>query len=88
LADAYAGKKPTAKDYGKLYNAHTDIVSLKYEIYGDYKIETQFMQDKSFTFDDDYINNINIGVFDIEIHHNDTEFPHATEAKYPVNAIT
>lgn len=88
LADAYTGKKPTAKDYNKLYNTHQDIVSLKYEIYDDYKIETQFMHDKSFTFDDDYINAINVGFFDIEVHHNDTEFPHASEAKYQVNAIT
>lgn len=88
LALLYTGNTPTSFFFNKLFKKHKKILSLTHEIYDDYKIETNFLQDPKFTYDDEYFNNISVGIFDIEVYHNDTEFPNATEVKYPINSIS
>ncbi len=70
-----------------LQDQYPDILTLKTEIYDDYKAETQFLQQEIFSYDDDYINSIQMAFWDIEVLHDDTGFPHADEAKFPINAI-
>jgi hypothetical protein len=84
LASVYEGKKDAYKDY---INKFPKIMTLKEDIYDDYKIETQFLQQEIFSYDRDYIDNINIGIWDIEVYHDDKEFPDPKDAKYPINAI-
>ena len=83
LASAYEGKKDI-----KLLNKFSPIMSFQYDIYNDYKLETQFLQKEIFQYDDDYLNHIKMGIFDIEILHDDKEFPSAEEAKYQINSIS
>jgi DNA polymerase elongation subunit (family B) len=83
LAAAYDGKKDI-----KALNKFLGILSFQYDIYDDYKIETQFLQQEVFKYDDNYIDNIKVGIFDIEVFHDDTEFPEPEEAKYEINSIS
>lgn len=72
----------------RLLKKYPDIFSLNYDIYDDYKLETKFLQQDVFSYDDDYVNNIKMGVWDIEVFHDDKEFPNPIEAKYEINSIT
>lgn len=83
LPKAYEGEKNL-----KLLNKFSSILSFQYDIYDDYKLETQFLQQEIFLYDQDYLNNINIGIFDIEVLHDDKEFPSPEEAKYEINSIS
>jgi len=85
LMGVFEGKNDAAKNF---MNKYPTIMTLKEDIYDDYKMETQFLQQDIFLYDDDYINNIVIGIWDIEVYHDDKEFPSPEYAKYPVNAIS
>lgn len=84
LEGAFAGKPEQSRIFT---NQYPSIMMLEEDIYDDYKIETQFLQQDIFTYDDTYIDNISMAIWDIEVYHNDTEFTNPTESKYPVNAI-
>jgi DNA polymerase elongation subunit (family B) len=85
LEKKYKGKIP---EKNSLYPTYKRLLNLEKEIYDDYKIETQFLQQDVFSYDDEYIYNINIAYWDIEVLTNNGEFPHAEQANYPINAIT
>lgn len=85
LESVYESKIPRKN---KTMEKYPELVSLKREIYDDYKVETQFLQQELFSYDDGYMSVINMAFWDIEILHDDTGFPHAEEAKFPINAIS
>lgn len=85
LTAIYDGKRDSVKDFT---NKYPSIMTLQEDIYDDYKLETQFLQKDIFSYDNDYINSIKFGIWDIEVYHHDKEFPEPTEAKYPINAIS
>jgi hypothetical protein len=53
---------------------YPDLLNLSKEIYNDYKLETQFLQQEIFTYDDQYLSMINIAFWDIEILHDNGDF--------------
>ena len=83
LVKAYDGKKNL-----KASKKFTEILSHQYDIYDDYRIETKFLQQEIFKYDNDYLNNIKIGVWDIEVYHDDKEFPEPEQAKYIIDSIS
>jgi intein/homing endonuclease len=83
LVKAYDGKKNL-----KAAKKFTEILSHQYDIYDDYRIETKFLQQEIFRYDNDYLNSIKIGVWDIEVYHDDKEFPEPEHAKYTINSIS
>jgi DNA polymerase elongation subunit (family B) len=84
LEKIYSGKKYKRP---KIYSKYKSLFLLNKEIYDDYKVETQFLQQDIFLYDENYINNINVGFWDIEVLTDGSEFPHPEQAKYPINAI-
>lgn len=85
LVNVYNGKRDSAKEF---INKYPTIMTLKEDIYDDYKIETQFLQQSVFVYDENYINSIIFAIWDIEVFHDDKEFPDPSEAKYPINSIS
>ena len=83
LVKAYDGKKNL-----KALKKFTEILSFQYDIYDDYRIETKFLQQEIFKYDNDYLNNIKIGIWDIEVYHDDKEFPEPEQAKYIIDSIS
>jgi DNA polymerase elongation subunit (family B) len=84
LESLYKGKPVKQSNLQKQF---PDLLSFKKEIYDDYKVETQFLQKEIFDYSVNYIPAIDIAFWDIEVLTDDSEFPKASEAKYPINAI-
>lgn len=86
LGKILTGKK--VSNAQTLLNKYPVIMAKQVDIYDDYKLETKFLQQEIFSYDDDYINSIDIGIWDIEVFHDDKEFPNPKEAKYTINSIS